>query len=283
MLKNFKKKSLKAKIGIIAGALAILLLLVYVLYSNFKPEPPVEYDVSKVTYGTITDYLDVNGTVESGLTENFLAIQGVVVEEVFVDVGDSVKKGDKIATFNVSAATEYLNKAKAEYDKALKEYSDTITSSETNANRKNEIKAQIEKLSKQVSAKEQEIAELTAQIDGAMTGETAPIPDDQIDMIAMQMLSNGASLKQVIEFKKAASQVELPVVDDATESKQKELMQKNLELAQLNSQISALYAEDVTTMSTDSSVTDALKAMKDAKKAEYDKIKTAYDAMKNGW
>ena len=154
LLKNFKKKSLKAKIGIIAGALAILLLLVYVLYSNFKPEPPVEYDVSKVTYGTITDYLDVNGTVESGLTENFLAIQGVVVEEVFVDVGDSVKKGDKIATFNVSAATEYLNKAKAEYDKALKEYNDTITSSETNANRKNEIKAQIEKLSEQVSAKE---------------------------------------------------------------------------------------------------------------------------------
>lgn len=283
MLKNFKKKSLKAKIGIIAGALAILLLLVYVLYSNFKPEPPVEYDVAKVTYGTITDYLDVNGTVESGQTENFLAIQGVVVEEVFVDVGDSVKKGDKIATFNVSAATEYLNKAKAEYDKALKEYNDTISSSETNANRKNEIKAEIEKLSKQISDKEKEIAELTSQIEGATTGETAPIPDDQIDMIAMQMLSNGASLKQVIAFKNAASQVELPVMDEATESKQKELMQKNLELAQLNSQISALYAEDVTTMATDSSVTDALKAMKDAKKAEYDKIKTAYDTMKNGW
>ena len=200
LLKNFKKKSLKAKIGIIAGALAIILLLVYVLYSNFKPEPPVEYDVSKVTYGTITDYLDVSGTVESGLTENFLAIQGVVVEEVFVDVGDSVKKGDKIATFNVSAATEYLNKAKAEYDKALKEYNETITSSETNANRKSEIKTEIETLSKQVSVKEKEIAELTAQIEGATTGETAPIPDDQIDMIAMQMLSNGASLKQVIEF-----------------------------------------------------------------------------------
>ena len=43
----------------------------------------------------------------------------------------------------------------------VKEYNDTITSSETNANRKNEIKAQIEKLSKQVSAKEQEIAELS--------------------------------------------------------------------------------------------------------------------------
>ena len=283
MLKNFKKKSLKAKIGIIAGALAIILLLVYVLYSNFKPEPPVEYEVSKVTYGTITDYLDVSGTVESGLTDSFVAIQGVVVEEVFVDVGDSVKKGDKIATFNVTAATEYLNKAKAEYDKALSEYNDTISSSETNANRKNEIKTELEKLSSQVAAKEKEVADLTAQIESSSTGETAPIPDDQIDQIAMQMLANGASLKQIIAFKKAASQVELPVVDEATQNKQMKLIQKNLELAQLNSQISALYAEDVTTVATDSSIVDALKAMADAKKAEYDKIKMAYDAMKNGW
>ncbi len=280
MLKNFKKKSLKAKIGIISGALVILLLLVYVLYSNFKPEPPVEYDVSKVTYGTVTDYLDVSGTVESGLTEKFLAIQGVVVEEVFVDVGDSVKKGDRIATFNVSAATEYLNKAKAEYDKALKEYNDSVSSSADSTKRKNEIKAEIDKLSKQVAEKEKEVNELTAQIESSSTGETAPIPDDQIDMIAMQMLTNGASLKQVIQFKQAASQVELPVVDEA---KQKELMKKSLELAQLNSQLSALYAEDVTTVATDSSVIDALKAMKDAKATEYEKIKTAYQSMKDGW
>ncbi len=283
MLKNFKKKSLKAKIGIIAGALAILLLLVYVLYSNFKPEPPVEYDLSKVTYGTITDYLDVSGTVESGVTDNYLAIQGVIVEEVLVDVGDSVKKGDKIATFNVSAATEYLNKAKAEYDKALKEYNDTVSSSANNESRKNEIKSEIEKLSKQVADKQKEVDALTEQIKNSSTGETAPIPDDQIDMIAMQMLSNGASLSQVISFKKAASQVELPVVDEATEAKQKELMQKNLELAQLNSQLSALYAEDVSTMAADSSVIDALKAMKDAKAMEYEKINNAYQAMKNGW
>ncbi|MBR5246116.1 MAG: hypothetical protein IKV25_01940 [Clostridia bacterium] len=282
-MKNFKKKSLKAKVGIVAAALTIILLLVYVVYSNFKPEPPVEYDMTQVTYGTITDSLDVSGTVESGLTENFLAIQGVVVEEVLVDVGDSVKKGDKIATFDVSSATEYLNKAKSEYDKALQEYNDTISSSQTNANRKEAIKVEIEKLSSQISAKEKEVAQLTEQIENSTTGETAPIPDEQIDMIAMQMLSNGASLMQVIEFKKAASQVELPVVDEATQAKQTELMQKNLELAQLNSQLSALYAEDVTTMATDSSIIDALKAMMDAKKVEYDKVKTAYDAMKNGW
>lgn len=283
MLKSFKKKSLKAKIGIISGALIILLLLVYVLYSNFKPEPPVEYDVAKVTYGTVTDYLDVTGTVESGLTDSFLAIEGITVQEVFVDVGDSVKKGDKIATFDVSGATEYVNKAKAEYDKALKEYNDTVNSSVANENRKNEIKSEIEKLSKQVALKEKEISELSSQIEAGQTGETAPIPEDQIDKIAMQMLSNGASLMQVIEFKKAASQVELPVVNEVTEAKQKEFMQKNLELAQLNSRISALYAEDVSTVAADSSVVDALKAMKDAKKAEYDKINKAYNDMKNGW
>ena len=60
----------------------MVLLVSYVLYSNFKPEPPAEYEMTKVAYGTIIDSLDVVGKVESGVTENFVAIEGVTVEEV---------------------------------------------------------------------------------------------------------------------------------------------------------------------------------------------------------
>lgn len=284
MLKSFKKKSLKAKIGIIAAIVVILLLFVYVLYSNFKPEPAAEYDVAKATYGTITDALDVNGTVESGVTENFVAIEGATVEEVFVNVGDRVKKGDVLATFNVSGAAQYLSDAEKAYKEALKEYNDAKNSSDTNSKRKAELEAEIDALNLKITAKEKEIEALSKALEqSAEANGTAPIPQDQIDSIAMQMLSNGASLKQILAFREAAGQVEVPVVDDAMSKKQEELMQKNLELAQLNSELSALYAENTTTVITDDSVLEALKAVADSKKKSYDAVKAEYDAMKSGW
>lgn len=283
MLKSFKKKSLKAKIGIIAAIVILLLLLVYVLYSNFKPEPAKEYEVAQVNYGTITDYLDVNGIVEAGNAQNLFAIEGVTVEEVLVNVGDTVKKGDKLATFNVQGAAGYVNDAKAEYDKALKEYNDATKSSSVNSDRKAELEKEISAVNLKISAKEAEIEKLSAEIESAGTVETAPIPNDQINAIAMQMLANGASLMQVIQFREAASNVEVPVVDDALKAKQEELMQKNLELAQLNAQLSALYAENTSTVVTDESVIKALEKVKDAKLANYENVKNIYDSMSNGW
>ncbi len=284
MFKNFKKKSLKAKIGIIATIVVLALLLFYVLYSNFKPEAPTEYEVSKASYGTITESLDVNGTVTSGVTENFLAIEGVTIEEVFVNVGDTVKKGDKLATFNVSGAAVYLNEAKAAYDKALNEYNDTKKTSDANTKRKAELETDIEKLNSQILTKQQEINVLSKELENSTANaETAPIPDEQINQIAMQMLANGSSLKQIKAFKEAASKVELPVVDDASSEKQQQLMQKNLELAQLNSELSALYAENTVTVATDESVLKALKSVADSKKANYESLKATYDKMSNGW
>ncbi len=284
LFKNFKKKSLKAKVGIIAGIAVIALLLVYVIYSNFKPEAPTEYELAKVSYGTITDSLDVNGTVVSGVTSNYLAIEDVVVEEVFVNVGDTVKKGDKLATFNVSGAADYIKEAKAAYEKALSEYNNTKNTSDANVKRKVELESEIEKLNIQIATKQQEVDVLTKELENSVSNtETAPIPEEQINQIAMQMLANGSSLKQIKAFKEAASKVELPVVDETSSEKQQQLMQKNLELAQLNSELSALYAENTLTVATDDSVLKALKSVADTKKADYEKVKAIYDKMSKGW
>lgn len=282
MFKNFKKKSPQMKAGIIAFIVIMVVLVAYVLYSNLKPEPPVEYEIADVTYGTITDFLDVSGTVESGVTEDLLAIEGVVVEEVIVNVGDTVKKGDKLATFNVSGAAGFVTEAKNAYDKALSEYNDTKKSASTNSKRKAEIATEVSALNEKITAKQSEIDALEKELEG-ITTETAPIPEEQINQIAMQMLANGSNLMQIKAFKEAAATVEVPVVDDASSAKQQELMKKNLELAQLNSELSALYAEDAAAIVPDETVIKALKSVADSKKADYDKIKSVYDMMSAGW
>lgn len=282
MFKNFKKKPLKVKVGIIAGILVIALLLVYVIYSNFKPADLVQYEVTKAQKGTITDSLDVNGVVTSGVTENFMAISGVTVEEVFAKVGDTVKKGDTLATFNVSGAAVYVNEAKAAYDKALKEYNDAKNTSDSNSVRKAEIEKEIKVLNLKISVKQSEIDALSKELENTTT-ETAPLSNEQINQVAMQMLSNGANLRQVMAFREAAKNIELPVVDEASSAKQQELLQKNIELAQLNAELSALYAENTSTMATNETILKTLKSVADAKKADYESVKSIYDKMSKGW
>ncbi len=282
MFKNFKKKSPQMKAGIIAFIVVMVVLVSYVLYSNLKPEPPVEYEIADVTYGTITDFLDVSGTVESGVTEDLFAIEGVVCEEVLVNVGDTVKKGDKLATFNVSGANAYVTEAKNAYDKALKEYNDTKKTASDNSKRKLEIANEIAALNEKIAMKQSEIAVLEKELEG-VTIETAPIPEEQINQIAMQMLANGSNLMQIKAFREAAATIEVPVTDEASSAKQQELMQKNLELAQLNSELSALYAEDAAAIVPDDAVIKTLGRVADSKKAEYDRIKAAFDKMASGW
>lgn len=284
MLKNFKKKSLKVKIAIIAFIIFMIALVSYVLYSTFKPEPPVEYEMNKVSYGKITDYLEVSGTVESGVSEKFNAIEGVFVEEVHVSVGDSVKKGDLLATFNVSGAAKYVTDAKKDYDQALKDYNDAKKSSDSNAKRKVELSTEIKNVQAEIKAKEKEIQNLESEIENTeTTTEYVSIPQEQIDAIAMQMAQNGASEEEINAFVETAKNTQIPSTS-TDNSKQESLMQKNLELAQLNSELSSLQAENAVTVSTDNeSVLETLKAVADAQKVSYENVKKIYDEMKNGW
>lgn len=283
MLKNFKKKSLKAKIGIIAFIVFMIVLVSYVLYSNFKPAPPTEYEIAEVNYGSITDTLDVSGTVTSGVSENFVAIEGVTVEEVLVNVGDRVSKGDKLATFNVSGVAKYLTAAQKEYNEALAEYNDAKSSSDENASKRAKLEKDIAAKKAEITALEKEIAELESEIENAEpVTETQSIPQEQIDAIVVQMQANGATQEQIDEFVAAAGSTQIPVTS-TDNSKTEELTQKNIELAQLNSELSSLQAENAMSVTTDDSMLEALKSVADSKKASYENVKAIYDQMKNGW
>ncbi len=283
MFKNFKKKSLKAKIGIIAFIAFMIALVAYVLYSNFKPEPPAEYEMAEVGYGSITDTLDVSGTVTSGVSESFTAIEGVMVEEVFVNVGDRVARGDKLASFNVSGVAKYLNAAQNEYNEALKEYNDAKSSSDANASKKAKLQKDIEAKKAEIAALQQEIASLEAELENTEpVTETQAVPQEQIDAIVAQMRENGATEEQINSFIEAAGNAQIPVAS-TDNSKAEELTKKNIELAQLNSELSSLQAESALSVTTNEDMLEALKAVADSKKASYENVKAIYNEMKNGW
>ncbi len=283
MFKNFKKKSTKAKVGIIAFIVFMVVLVGFVAYSGLKPEPPKEYEIVDVAYGTITDTLDVSGTVVSGVTESFNAIEGVVVEEVLVSVGDRVEKGDKLATFNTSTVKKYLTDAEKAYNDALKEYNDAKKSATDTVNKKSELAKDIEAKEKEIADLEKQIADLEKEIEaGEGTTTTAGIPQEQIDAIVTQMQQNGATQEEIDQFILAAGSTQIPTNGVDTQKTQL-LTELNVELAQKTAELSSLQAENATLFETNDSVLESLEAVADAQKANYESVKAVYNSMKNGW
>lgn len=282
MFKKFKKKSAKSKIAIIALFVFILTLLVYVLYSQFKPEEPASYEMSTVTKGSITDSLEVSGTVKSGYSHNYVAIDGVMAESVKVSVGDEVKKGDLIATFNVSGAAQYLVDAKKDYDSAQRDYDRALSASKNASDNKAKNEKAINNKKAEIVAKEKEIAALERQLETDSSAVSA-IPQEQIDAIAASMRENGATEEEINSFISAASSVKIPSSNESNPLYQA-VIQKNLELSQLNAQLTSLQAEGAVNISTDNDTyLDALKNVAESKKKTYESIKSVYDELKNGW
>ena len=125
MFKKFKRLSRKRQIFTVLISVIIVALVAALLYQTFKPEPRPEYQVQAASVGDIQATFDTKGTVESTSTEKFTAAAGVKVSSVNVAVGDRVKAGDVLATFDVSSIDGTLanyksafDKAKAAYDKA---------------------------------------------------------------------------------------------------------------------------------------------------------------------
>jgi len=95
-----KKKGLQKKhIGYIAGGLIIIVLFYMAFFTDRTSTYKVEKDkliIENVTEGQFNDYITVPGTVEPISTIYLDAQEGGRVEEILIEEGAMVKKGDII-------------------------------------------------------------------------------------------------------------------------------------------------------------------------------------------
>jgi HlyD family secretion protein len=118
-----KKKGLQKKhIGYIAGAAAILVLIYMAFFADRTSTFRVEKEkliIESVVEGQFNDYITVPGTVEPISTILLDAQEGGRVEEILIEEGSMVKKGDII--LRLSNPDLYLNILDSEAQLAEKE------------------------------------------------------------------------------------------------------------------------------------------------------------------
>lgn len=281
MLKGFKKMSRKRQIITIAVSVVIIALIVVVIYQNFRPEPAPSYQLATVEKGDIQSTFDTKATVESTSTENFSAVSGVKVLTVNVAVGDKVKAGDVLATFDVASINGTLAEYKSAYDKANAAYT-KANNSVANA------KAGITTADADIKSTEKEISALEADIAAAKNAQvTQPQIDsgysqEQLAAIIKQLQGNGVSEEQIAaivnSLKESVGNIDVKdAITDSIAGKELQLVQKQAQLATLETQRTVYEAQ------TDDTISSLYKSVVEQKKADYDAFKVIYESLKAGW
>lgn len=141
-----KNKKLKIIIPVVVVVVIIVAAVLYLKLSGDK----IDVETAKVTVQNIEEHFDTTGTVTSGGTKKYYLYEGIVPTEVRVSPGDTVCKGDVLATFDTSSMNGIITEKKQAVNSAQKSYDNAVSSKNDNVSRAKEIDNQIAELNAQI-------------------------------------------------------------------------------------------------------------------------------------
>lgn len=266
--------------------LVILGLIGYVTYNNFKPKALEKYNVTEVYRGDIQTAYETTGTVVSSGSVTYTALEGVKVDAVNVSVGDTVKEGDILATFDTTPLNKTLaeyrsayTKAKAAYDAQLRQRSQANSAAA-------DAKQQIAQLDAEIAALQAEINAAEQAVNGNASQESAPSFDaSQVAEVAERLRQGGFTAEEIAQITSSLqSQSQSITYEDIEKAVENSAAAKRAELASKQSQRQLLEAEiNFVGSGTDDTAMSIYKSVMEQKKADYDNYKSLVDKMTEGW
>ena len=123
---------------------------------------PITVRVSEVKKGDIETILSTNALIESKQTKNYMGKAQYTVKKVHVEVGDKVKTGDVLLSYDIKDYENAVLQAQIQYENALLNKAELLE-------QKKKIEDEIKKLDEQIfildgSSNPEDIANLQALI-----------------------------------------------------------------------------------------------------------------------
>lgn len=263
----FKKWSTKKKVFAIASVIILISFIGGVLYYIFKPEPAPKVILTSVFSGDVTQTLDATGTVESANQDAFKILEGTKVLTVNFRVGERVKKGDLLATFDTSSLSELVSGKQKSYDSALDAYKNSKNAASTSAVDLVQIEKDIKSLETEISALESTIASTSA--DTTTSTSSQSILDKITSMFGDNFLINLLSGKSTSSF-------DLSSITGMS-ADQTNLTSLQLELLQLKAKQTIAKAQANGTLES------TMKSLYESSLDDLNKTKAAVESLKTGW
>lgn len=151
---TIKKKSKKTTIIIVAVVLAIVIIAAVAAGIAIKNRAP-QVTLSTIGTSDIYESVSATGAVTAGSTKEYKVGAVATVKEVFVNVGDEVKEGDKLATFDTSTLNGEISKLQSTYNDSKAGYNEAVAAQK-------EAKAKAAAADKQIAVLENQLENLPA-------------------------------------------------------------------------------------------------------------------------
>ncbi|MBU3098984.1 MULTISPECIES: efflux RND transporter periplasmic adaptor subunit [Clostridium] len=114
----------KIIVGVIIVALVGIIAGIQISAKNKKEITNVKS--TKVEMGDVKMYLSTTATIESKNKKNYIASSTAKISSVKVKVGDKVKKGDTLLTYDTSDLSNQVSSAQIGYENALSQKKDAV-------------------------------------------------------------------------------------------------------------------------------------------------------------
>ncbi len=292
-----KKKKITAAIIIICvAALAVAMCVIL-----FSPEPPVQTELYDITSGSITESFDTTAIVQSSKQGNFEIYDGVKVNKVNVRVGDSVKKGDVLATFDTTSLNTLLSDKREAYTTAQNAYNDYLNGAYSAKNQLADIDKQVTALEKEITALEKTVSEEKKNAEESEASGNENVNNDELEAlrkalnevlgsnklserIVDRLLSEDSATAQMvtaIQNLLSSATFDMSALQSMTSSlmteNEKLLIEKELQLVQLKVQSSMLSAQ------SSDSLKSVYKTISDSAYEAYNTLAEQVNKLNSGW
>ena len=264
-----KKWSTKRKVLVSILVILCAAIIAGVLYMFFKPDPLPQVSAAKVTRGSITQTLDMSGKVSSSQKGNFIPIDGTKVLTVNVKVGEYVKKGDVLATFDTSSLNSVLADKQQAYLTAVENYKNAKNIAVTSSAQLKEINARLAEIDKELEKQEKEQNKNNGSDKNNQDKTDSEASNKFWELIskALGMEDINAALKKLDELLNSGNS---NLFGSGVSTLQMEKMQLELKKVTLEAQ------SGVITQST-------YKTIMEATKKELDSLTASLASLKKGW
>ena len=252
-----KKWSTKRKVLVSILVILCAAIIAGVLYMFFKPDPLPQVSAAKVTRGSITQTLDMSGKVSSSQKGNFIPIDGTKVLTVNVKVGEYVKKGDVLATFDTSSLNSVLADKQQAYLTAVENYKNAKNTAVTSSAQLKEINARLAEIDKELEKQEKE-----QNKNNGSDKNNQDKTDSEASNKLWELISKALGMEDI--------NAALKKLDELLNALQMEKMQLELKKVTLEAQ------SGVITQST-------YKTIMEATKKELDSLTASLASLKKGW
>lgn len=294
------KKDKKKKIIIAVCVVLVVAILSTVIGVAAKANKKTAVSLNTIGTGEINETVSSTGLVSSGSSKEYKVNAVATVKEVFVKVGDEVKEGDLLATFDTSTLDSQVKELNSTYNQARDSYKQSVADQKAAKEELADLQKDIEALEKEVESLGGSLEDLSATIPSSGSGDTSEWPSFTLPSITIPSTTQPTTQPSTKDDTTAsdttasnanvtAQNVKENTTAPSTSINLSQIGQSIMgsssgQLATAELRLAALYAqEEVLNVQASDDTVYAKKQVMDSAKSALDTVKEAQAELDAGW